>query len=94
MDLICGHWHAPAPCQPSLLFIRAAALCFLFYYLMWMTLTAMCHTFKCLNGITFFWWPIPKIGDISPVQRYYLQFRDISISVTVHPYGIPISGIE
>ena len=51
MDLICGHWHAPAPapCQPSLLFIRAAALCFLFYYLMWMTLTAMCHTFKCLN---------------------------------------------
>ena len=30
-------------------------------------------------GITFFWWPIPKIGDISPVQRYYLQFRDISI---------------
>ena len=51
MDLICGHWHAPAPAprQPSLLFIRAAALCFLFYYLMWMTLTAMRHTFKCSN---------------------------------------------
>ena len=45
-------------------------------------------------GITFFWWPIPEIGDISPVQRYYLQFSDISISITVHPYGIPISGIE
>ena len=46
------------------------------------------------KGITFFWWPIPEIGDISPVQRYYLQLSDISISITVHPYGIPISGIE
>ena len=59
-----------------------------------MVLFSELFIFSGVLGITFFWWPIPKIGDISPVQRYYLQFSDISISITVHPYRIPISGIE
>ena len=33
-------------------------------------------------GITFFWWPIPKIGDISDSSYFMLQYSTVFVGVT------------